>query len=221
MIHAGVGIGTIQSPDDRDNYGEFGGDFAFKFRNFPYDDLSGWMQVGLSYMTFPEGGALGNQVVTIQAIGGVLKNWGYVGVGFVVLGDVTGVGPIGMLPSFKLRLGPHSKVQFGLGVLDEAPYWSRGGVLHFEGIFSLPFDKIWAPRVKVGGRLNPYDAGQRVPLEFVAGVEARLGRHLRIGIDASLGDGGLGNPPSFTVAARVGVAIGKGTKSDVAPEPAD
>ncbi len=221
VSHAGVGIGTVRTVDDADNYGEVGADFAFKFRHFPYDDLSGWFQVGASYMTFPEGGALGNQIITIQAIGGVVKNWGTVGLGFVLVGDVTGIGPIGMLPSVKLRIGPPSKVQFGFGVFDEAPYWTRSGVMHFDGIFTVPFDKIWAPRLRIGGRLNPYDAGLRVPIELTGGVEARIGRHVRIGVDGSLGDGGFGNPPSFTASVRVGVAVGKGTKSDVLPQPAE
>ncbi len=216
----GVGIGTSRTLLDSDNFGEVGGDFAYKFRNFPYDDLSGWMQVGASYMTFPDGGALGNQIVTIQAIGGVTKSFGYVGLGFVLSGDTSGFGPIWMLPSVKLRVGQSSKVQFGFGVFDEAPYWTSGGVLHFEGIFSVPFDKIWAPRLKIGGRLNPYDAPLRVPFELAGGVEARLGRHVRVGIDASVGDGGFGNPPSFTVSARIGGAVGRGTKSDVRPAPA-
>ena len=219
MFHTGVGIGTVRTLADVDNFGEFGADFAFKFRNFPYDDLSGWMQVGASFMTFPEGGALGNQVVTMQVIGGVLKNFGYFGVGFVLSGDTTGIGPMWMLPSVKMRIGPSNKVQFGVGVLDEAPYWTTGGVLHFEGIFTVPFEKIWAPKLKIGGRMNPYDP-QRVPLELCGGVEARLGRHVRIGVDGSVGDGGFGNPPSFTVSARIGGAVGRGTKTDVKPAPA-
>jgi hypothetical protein len=217
VFHAGVGIGTVRTLADSDNFGEFGGDFAFKFRNFPYDDLSGWLQVGASYMTFPDGGALGNQIVTIQLMGGVMKSFGYFGGGFVLTGDTSGIGPMGILPSIKLRVGDHDRVQFGMGMFDQAPYWSSGGVLHFEGIFTVPFEKIWAPKVKVGGRLNPYDAGQRVPIEFAAGIEARLGRHIRVGVDGSLGDGGFGNPPSFTVALIVGGAVGKGTKSDVKP----
>ena len=219
MFHTGVGIGTVRTLSDVDNFGEVGADFAFKFRNFPYDDLSAWMQVGASVMTFPEGGALGNRVVTMQVIGGVLKDFGYFGVGFVLSGDTTGIGPVWMLPSAKLRIGPSNKVQFGVGVFDEAPYWTTGGALHFEGIFTVPFEKIWAPKLKIGGRMNPYDR-ERVPLEAYGGVEARLGRHVRLSVDASIGDGGFGNPPSFTVSGRIGGAVGRGTKSDVKPAPA-
>lgn len=221
IVHVGAGIGEVRTLTDVDPFGEVGGDFAFKFRNFPYDDLSAWVQVGGSWMTFPSGGSLGNQVVTIQAMGGVLKNFGYFGAGFILSGDVTGIGPVWMLPSFKLRVGEHDKVQFGLGMFDQAPYWTSGGVLHFEGIFTVPFEKIWAPKLKIGGRLNPYEAGLRVPIELYGGVEARLGRHIRVGVDASIGDGGFGNPPSFAVALRVGAAVGKGTRTDIKPAPAN
>lgn len=221
VFYAGAGLGRVNTATDADNYGEVGGSWALKFRNFPYDDLSGWMQLGASWTTYPQGGNVGNQIVTIQVMGGILKNFGYFGGGFVLSGDVTGVGPIWMLPSIRLRLGPHDKVQFGFGMLDEAPYWTSGGLLHFEGIFTVPFEKIWAPKLIIGGRLNPYAASDRFPLELYGGAEVRLGRHVRVGILASVGDGGfVGGEPSFAGSVRIGGAVGPGTKSGVQPAPA-
>jgi hypothetical protein len=220
-VYVGGGIGRISTPFDADNYGEIGGTWRHKFRNFPYDDLAGWFQIGASWSTYPTGGNLGNQLLTIQLMGGTVKNYGEFGAGFVLTGDLTGVGPMLLLPSFRLRLGDHDKAQFGFGMFDEAPYWSGGGLLHFEGIFAVPFEKIWAPRLKIGGRMNAYGAGERFPLELYGGAEAHLGRHVRLGIEGSLGDGGVpGGEPSFTAAVKVGGAFGKGTKSGVRPTPA-
>lgn len=220
-FYVGAGIGQIATPFDLDRYSEFGGTWRLKFRNFPYDDLAGWVQLGGSWSTYPTGGNLGNQIVTINVMGGTNKNFGTFGAGFVLSGDVTGFGPMLLLPSFRVRLGEHDKVQFGFGMLDEAPYWTAGGLLHFEGIFAVPFEKVWAPRLKIGGRLNAYGAGERFPLELYGGAEARLGKHVRIGLEASIGDGGVsGGEPSFTAALKIGGAVGPGTKSTERPRPA-
>ncbi len=221
--HVGVGIGKVETAFDSDAMGELAVQARYKFRNMPYDDLSIWVQMGFSWTTFPEGGELGNQLVSLQYLGGVLRNWGEIGGGFVLFGDTTDVGPMLLLPAFRLVVGEHDRVQFGMGAFDQVPFFSGGGPLHWEGIFTIPFDKVWAPRVKVGGRLNPYAAFERLPLEFYTGVVVHLGRHVRIGIDASLGDGGQGfqGPPSFGLSVRVGMAVGKGTKSDRKPQPVD
>jgi len=222
VAYAGVGIGTAQSIDDADSFGEVGGHFRYKFRNFPYDDLSGWLQVGASWTTYPSGGDLGNQLLTIQYLGGMRRNWGEVGGGLAIFGDVSGIGPMLVLPCIRIRVGEADRVQFGFGMVDEAPVWTSGGLMHWEGIFAVPFKKVWAPRLKIGARLNPYSPIERFPLELWGGVEARLGRHVRVAVDASLGDGGgTANPPSFTALLKVGMAAGPGTKSDRKPKPAD
>jgi len=220
-FYTGVGIAQINSEADSDNLGEIGTTARFKFRNFPYHDLAGWVQVGASWTTYPNGGNFGNQIVCLQYMGGVVRHWGEVGGGFVLFGDTTQVGPMLVAPSFRLRLGPQDLVQFGMGALDEAPYWTGGSVLHWEAIFALPPRKIWSSRLKIGHRLNPYEPGYRFPLEGYFGIEARLGRHIRLAIEASLGDGGeIGGPPSFSAAFKVGGAVGPGTRSDVKPRPA-
>lgn len=219
-FYVGLGIGQVKTDLDNDRYGEVGGTWRLKFRHFPYDDTAPWVQFGMSWSTYPTGGNLGNQVWAFQYMGGFVKNWGEFGAGFVLVGDSTGTGPFFLTPSFRLRLGPQDRFQFGFGVMDEAPYWSTGGVLHFEAIVTVPFEKIWAPKLKIGGRLNLYAPFERTPLELFGGVEARLGRHLRVGVEASLGDGGsAGSEPSFTVALKLGGAVGPGTKSDRKPEP--
>ena len=220
-FYAGVGIGKINTPFDSDPYSEIGGTWRLKFRHFPYDDLAAWVQFGASGASYPEGGNFGNRIWTIQYMGGIRKNFGEFGAGFVLSGDETGFGPLLVLPSIRLRLGEHDRVQFGFGMLDEAPYWTTGGIMHFEGIFAVPFEKIWAPRLKIGGRLNLYAPGERFPLELFGGAEIRFGRHVRLGIEASLGDGGVaGGEPSFTASVKLGGAVGPGTRSDRQPEPA-
>ena len=221
--HTFVGISKVETSFDSDSMGELGLQARYKFRNIPYDDLSIWIQVGFSWTTFPTGGNLGNQVVNLQYLGGILRNWGEIGGGFVLFGDTTEVGPMLLLPAFHLVIGRHDRVQFAMGAFDQVPLLTGIGPLHWEGIFTIPFDKIWAPRLKVGGRLNPYAGFERLPLEFYTGVEVHLGRHVRIGVDAALGDGGQGfaGPPSFAVSLRAGVAVGKGTKSDRRPKPVD
>jgi hypothetical protein len=221
VANVGVGIGRIGSPFDTDAMGEIGGHFRFKFRNFPYDDRAGWLQVGASWNTYPTGGDFGNQLLTIQYMGGIVENWGEIGGGFALFGDLTSVGAMLVLPCLRIRVGEPDRVQFGFGMVDEAPYWTRGGLIHWEGIFAIPWEKIWAPRARIGARLNPYAALERFPLELFGGVEFRLGRHVRVGVDGSLGDGGSGLPPSFTAALNVGMAVGKGTKTDVEPKPAE
>jgi len=218
--HTFIGLSQIDTPFDSDRMGELGVQARYKFRNIPYDDLAIWAQVGFSWTTFPEGGNLGNQIVALQWLGGIRRNWGEIGGGFVMFGDTTNVGPMLLLPSFHLVVGEHDRVQFSMGVLDQVPLLTGGGVFHWEGIFAIPFDKIWAPRIKVGGRLNPYAGFERFPFELYTGIEAHLGRHVRVGVDAALGDGGQGvvGPPSFALAFRVGVAVGKGTRSDRKPQ---
>jgi len=221
-FYAGVGIGRVNTAFDSDSYGEVGGTWRYKFKHFPYDDLAAWVQFGGSWTTYPQGGNFGNQVWTLQYMGGIRKNFGELGGGFVLTGDSTGIGPLLVLPSFRLRLGPHDRIQFGFGMLDEAPYWATGGVMHFEGIFTVPFEKIWSPRLKIGIRLNLYAPAERFPLELFGGAEARLGRHVRVAVEGSVGDGGIpGGEPSFTVSAKVGGAVGPGTRSDRYPEPAE
>ncbi len=220
-FYVGAGIGRVNTAFDSDNYGEIAGTWRLKFRHFPYDDLAGWIQFGGGWTTYPTGGNFGNQIWTIQYMGGVVKDFGEFGAGFVLTGDSTGIGPLLVLPSFRLRLGPHDRVQFGFGVLDEAPYWSTGGVMHFEAIVTVPFEKVWAPRLKGGARLNLYAPAERFPLELFGGVEARIGRHLRLAVEASIGDGGVpGGEPSFTAAAKIGGAVGPGTRSTERPQPA-
>lgn len=219
-FYAGVGIGQIKTAVDNDQYGEVGGTWRFKFRHFPYDDLAAWIQFGASWTTFPQGGALGNQVWVIQYMGGLVRDWGEFGGGFALVGDQTGTGPMFVLPSIRLRIGRHDMVQFGFGVLDEAPYWASGGVMHFEAIVAMPFQKVWAPRARIGGRMNPYAPVDRTPIELFGGIEVRLGRHIRIGVEASLGDGGEpGGEPSFTLSGKLGGAVGPGTRSDKRPQP--
>ncbi|HCP44510.1 MAG TPA: hypothetical protein DIU15_00510 [Deltaproteobacteria bacterium] len=220
-FYTGVGIGQINSEVDSDNLGEIGTTARFKFRHFPYHDLAGWVQMGASWTTYPNGGDFGNQIVSLQYMGGVVRSWGEIGGGFVLFGDTTQVGPLLVAPSFRFRIGPQDLVQFGMGVLDEAPYWTGGSVLHWEAIFALPPRKIWSARLKVGNRLNPYDPQFRIPLEGYFGIEARLGRHIRVGLEGSLGHGGaFDDPPSFSAAFKIGGAVGPGTKSDIRPRPA-
>jgi len=227
-FYAGVGFGKIDTSFDSDRYGEVGGVFRYKFRNFPYDDLAGWLQFGASWTTYPTGGNYGNQIVTLQYMGGVRKNFGEFGAGFVLSGDTTGSGPLLIFPSFRMLLGEDDKVMFGFGVMDEAPFFAIANAMHLEGIFAIPWGKVWAPRVKVGARLNLYVPGERFPLEFFTGVEVRIKRHIRIMVDASLGDGGAVSQggtdptasPSFSVAFRVGGAVGPGVVSDRKPTPA-
>ncbi|MBJ93062.1 MAG: hypothetical protein CMP23_01160 [Rickettsiales bacterium] len=217
-----LGISTISSFSDEDSLGELGLQARYKFRNVPYDDLSIWAQVGFSWTTFPEGGDLGNQLVSLQWLGGLKRNWGEIGGGFVMMGDTTDVGPMLLLPAFHLIIGRHDTVQFSMGALNEMPLFTGGAVLHWEGIFTVPFRKTWAPRLKLGGRLNPYAAFERFPIEFYTGIEAHLGRHFRVGLDLALGDGGdSSNPPSFALSFRLGLAVGKGTRSEQQPQPID
>jgi hypothetical protein len=222
--YVGFGVGNVRTAIDDDPLGEIGGSFRFKFRNFPYDDKAGWLGVGVSWHTWPQGSQIGNQLLTILWEGGLVYEWGEFGGGFVVFGELTGVGPLFVLPSVRLRVGQHDRVQFSFGMADDAPFWTAGGLIHWEGIFAIPWDKVWAPRVKVGARVNPYPfvPGERVPIELVGGVEVRLGYHIRISIEAAVGDGGgQGLPPSFSTAVKVGAAIGKGTKSGIRPVPVD
>ena len=222
-FYVGLGIGQVNSAYDSDRYGEVAGSWRYKFRHHPYDDMAAWIGIGGGWTTYPTGGNFGNQVVTLQFMGGFTKNWGEFGGGLLLTGDTTGIGPMIVLPAFRLRLGPHDKIQFGFGVFDEAPFWSGGGAMHFELIASIPFEKLWAPRAKIGGRLNFYAPDERVPIELYGGVEARLGRHIRVGVEASLGDGGAsfggGDEPSFTLALKVGGAVGPGTRSEGKPQP--
>ena len=219
-FYAGVGLGEVATSFDIDNYGELGLTGRYKFRHFPYDDLSAWAQFGGSWTTFPTGGDFGNQVVTIQAMGGIIRHWGILGAGLALFGDSSGVGPMLVLPSIRIRIGEHDRIQFGFGMMDEAPYLSGGGPLHWEGIFAVPWDRIWAPRLKIGARLNLYAIEEHFPLELYGGAEARLGRHIRVAIEGTLGDGGsFGDRPTFSFVAKVGAAVGKGTKSERKPRP--
>jgi hypothetical protein len=222
--YVGFGIGNVRTAIDDDPFGEIGGSFRFKFRNFPYDDKAGWIGVAASWHTWPQGSQIGNQLLTILWEGGVVYDWGEFGGGIVVFGELTGVGQLFVLPSVRLRAGDHERVQFGFGMADDAPFWSAGGLMHWEGIFAIPWDKLWAPRVKIGVRVNPYPfvPDERVPIELFGGVEARIGRHVRVSVEGSLGDGGgPGLPPSFTAAVKIGAAVGKGTKSGIKPQSVD
>lgn len=222
----GVGLGRVRTLDDNDALGEIGGDLRFKFRNFPYDDTAGWLGLGASWTTYPTGGNFGNRILTIALSGGIVRSGGSggrppmeFGAGVVIFGDYTGFGLAFPLPSLRLRVGYHDRIQFDFGIVDEAPYWTGTHFMHVGVITAIPWQKIWAPRVRGGVRINPY-AFEHFPFEPYAGIEARIGRHVRIGVDASIGDGGVGNPPSFSGRVFVGTMIGKGTKSDVRPEPA-
>lgn len=217
---AGAGLGTISTIDDADNLGELGGSFRFKFRNFPYHDIAGWLQVGASWSTFPTGGDFGNQVVTAQLMGGIVRNYLEFGAGIAMLGDVSGVAPMFALPSLRLRVGPHDVAQFGFGMADQAPFWTGGGGLHAEGIFTLLKHKPFSPKLKGGMRLSFYAFGSRVPVELYGGVEARFGPHVGLVLDASLGDGGAGRPPSFAVCTRLGFQWGPGVRAKERPVPA-
>jgi len=93
-FYAGVGIGRVNTTLDSDNYAEAGGTIRYKFRHFPYDDIAAWVQFGASWTTYPTGGNFGNQIWTIQYMGGIVKNFGEFGGGFVLSGDQTGVGPL-------------------------------------------------------------------------------------------------------------------------------
>lgn len=230
-FYAGVGLGQIETQFDSDRYGEIGGAFRYKFRNFPYDDMAGWLQVGASWTTYPTGGNYGNQIVSLQYMGGIRKNFGEFGAGFVLTGDTTGAGPLLIFPCFRMLLGKEETVMFGFGVLDEIPLYAISNAMHLEGIFAIPIKGPVKPWLKVGTRLNLYVPGERFPMEFFTGVEVRIKRHVRVMIDGSIGDGGsvsMGGvdpsgdaAPSFSVAFRLGGAVGPGVTSDRKPTPAD
>jgi hypothetical protein len=230
-FYVGVGIGQIDTQYDSDRYGEIGGVFRFKFRNFPYDDLAGWLQVGASWTTYPTGGNYGNQILSIQYMGGVKKNFGEFGGGFILSGDTTGTGPLLVFPCFRMLLGKEDKAMFGFGVLDEVPLYAISNAMHMEGIFAIPVKGPVRPWVKVGTRLNLYVPRERFPLEFITGIEIRIKRQLKIMVDGSIGDGGSvsmggtepadGLSPSFSLALRIGGAVGPGVTSDRRPVPAD
>jgi len=215
----GFGLGRVRTLADNDALGEIGGNFRFKFRNFPYDDMAGWIGVGASWTTYPTGGDFGNRILTIAVTGGFVRNWGEFGGGIVLFGDYTGFGPVFVLPSLRLRIGRQDQIQFDFGMVDEAPFWTGHNFLHIGVISAIPWNKVWAPRVRGGVRVNPYSI-DHFPFEPYVGVEARLGAHFRVGIDASIGDGGQGNPPSFGGRLYVGTMIGKGSKAGEQPQPA-
>jgi hypothetical protein len=217
-ISAGAGLGRVITLNDNDALGEIGGNIRFKFRHFPYDDTAGWLGVGMSWTTYPTGGDFGNRILTIAVMGGVVRTWGEFGGGIVLFGDYTGFGPVFPLPSLRLRLGPESKLQFDFGMLDEAPFWTGMNFMHIGVITSIPWEKVWAPRVRGGVRINPYSI-EHFPFEPYVGVEARAGAHFKIGIDAGIGDGGQGNPPSFSGRVYVGTMLGKGSKAGEKPLP--
>lgn len=230
-FYAGVGFGQIDTQYDSDRYGEVGGVFRFKFRNFPYDDLAGWLQFGASWTTYPTGGNYGNQIVSLQYMGGVKKNFGEFGGGFVLAGDTTGTGPLLVFPCFRMLLGKEETVMFGFGVLDEIPMYAISNAMHMEAIIAIPSKIALRPWVKVGTRLNLYVPRERFPLEFFSGIELRIKDHIKIMVDGSIGDGGSLSAggtvpanemaPSFSVAIRLGGAVGPGVKSDKRPTPAD
>jgi hypothetical protein len=230
-FYVGVGIGQIDTQYDSDRYGEVGGVFRFKFRNFPYHDLAGWMQVGASWTTYPTGGNYGNQILSIQYMGGVKRNFGEFGGGFVLSGDTTGTGPLLVFPCFRMLLGKEDKVMFGFGVLDEVPLYAISNAMHMEAIVAIPSKTAVRPWVRIGTRLNLYVPRERFPLEFMAGLELRIKQHFKIMVDGSVGDGGSITAngttpsddlsPSFSFAIRLGGAIGPGVTSDERPIPAD
>ncbi|MCO4771188.1 MAG: hypothetical protein KDA24_14235 [Deltaproteobacteria bacterium] len=219
---AGLGLGRVRTLNDNDALGEIGGNLRFKFQHFPYDDVSGWFSVGGSWTTYPTGGDFGNRILTIAVTGGILRAGSdpplEFGGGFVIFGDYTGFGPAFVLPSLRLRIGHHDRIQFDFGMVDEAPYWTGTHFLHVGVISALPWNKVWAPRLRTGIRINPYSI-EHFPFEPYAGVEARIGAHFKIGIDGAIGDGGAQNPPSFSARVYFGTMVGKGTKKGVKPEP--
>lgn len=219
----GMGLGRVRTLNDNDSLGEIGGDLRFKFRHFPYDDTAGWFGVGASWTTYPTGGDYGNRLLTIAVTGGIVRSGSNppveFGGGIVIFGDYTGFGPAFILPSLRLRVGHHDEVQFDFGMVDGAPYWTGDNLLHVGVITAIPWHKVWAPRVRGGVRVNPYSP-DHFPFEPYVGVEARLGRHIKVGVEAGIGDGGVGNPPSFAGRAFVGTMVGKGTKAGVKPRPA-
>ena len=220
---AGIGLGRVRTINDNDSLGEIGGELRFKFRHFPYDDTAGWLAVAASWTTYPTGGDFGNRILTIAMSGGIIRA-GHnppveFGGGFVIFGDYTGFGPAFVLPTLRLRVGRHDEIRFDFGMVDEAPFWTGHNFIHVGVISAIPWRKVWAPRVRAGIRINPY-ALDHFPFEPYAGVEARLGAHFRVGIDASIGDGGMGNPPSFAGRVYFGTMVGKGTKKGAPPEPA-
>lgn len=220
----GVGLGQIDSAFDSDRYGEIGGAVRYKFRNFPYDDLAGWLQFGGSWTTYPTGGNYGNQIVSLQFMGGVRKNFGEFGGGFVLSGDVTDTGPMILFPCFRMLLGKREVAMFGFGVLDEVPLYAISNAMHMEAIIAIPTKVAVKPWVKVGTRLNLYVPEERFPLEFFGGLELEIKRHFKLMIDGSVGDGGSqGEAPtsaSFSAAFRLGGAFGPGVTSDREPRPA-
>lgn len=218
-VTAGAGLGRVRTLNDNDALGEIGGNIRFKFRHFPYDDMAGWMGFGMSWTTYPTGGDFGNRLLTIAVTGGIVRSKIEFGGGIVLFGDYTGFGPVFPLPSLRLRLGYADQFQFDFGVLDEAPYWVGHSFIHVGVITAIPWEKVWAPRVRGGVRINPYSI-DHFPFEPYAGVEVRLGAHFRVGLDVSVGDGGQGNPPSFAGRAYVGTMVGKGTKAGERPQPA-
>jgi hypothetical protein len=219
----GVGLGRIRTLNDNDSLGEIGGGVRFKFRHFPYDDTAGWFSVAGSWTTYPTGGDFGNRLLTIALSGGILRAGSNppieFGGGIVIFGDYTGFGPAFVLPTLRLRIGHDDQVQFDFGMVDEAPTWTGTNFLHVGVVSAIPWKKVWAPRVRGGVRVNPYTP-DRFPFEPYAGIEARLGRHFKLGIDAGVGDGGIGNPPSFAGRVYFGTMVGKGTKAGEKPQPA-
>lgn len=223
----GIGIGHYRAQELDEPFGELGGLLRYKFRHFPYSDMAGWLQLGLSWQSFPYDGSFGERPLSVAFLGGFVRDWGEWGAGVAIVGNTRDEGGQFAFPAFHLAIGRHDRVRFAAGMLDGGPIWTNGGFLHAEVIVAVPPGSPWAPHLKGGVRFNPYDFGRvavaglgtaRVPLELAGGVVFHLGKHLRVGGDAVLGDGG-GGAPSFQLAAYVGFAVGRGTKYSTRPEP--
>lgn len=215
----GVGIGSVVTGPDRDNHGEVGVQLLQKFWHHPYDHRAPWLGISASWLTFPAGGDVGNQMLTVGFMGGVVTQWGEFGLGAALFGDLTDVGIQVPLPIVRVAAGVPGRFKVRFGVLDDAPTWTTGGMMHWDLVLSLPFDKVWAPQLTVGARMDMYGVPSgRFPLEVFLGIEPRLGRHVRIGLFGALGDG-MGGAPTFHASLRLGLQFGKGVTSDSRPLP--
>ena len=139
----------------------------------------------------------------------------------MVFGELTGVGPLFILPSLRLRVGEHDRVQFGFGMADDIPFWTSGGFMHWEGIFAIPRTKC-GPRDSDRRPAESYpQPGRTSSIELYGESRHASDTTCRSPSRAPSGTGSAELPPSFTAAVRIGTAFGKGVRSGIRPQPVD